>query len=255
MDLSPLLSQVKDACSWAGYTKAETLIRLMEDRMEETRRAERAKRDSLLYTMKQALAAQYTLERLRVHKTIEETEEDIGETCRILETFVKDVRLGLTLQEAADLVTSLHPSASFLQSERANLARTEHSLQQRATDLLEREAGSLFSSPFLVSSRVSLATTCEATRTAASLELLHDAITRLRASQGERLGELERKLGDDLELIRAAFSSSLAGLSRRLAAYGAGETRQALQTQARRARRAGAEARDVAALLASLASS
>ena len=63
MDLSPLLTQTKDACTRAGYTKAETLIKLMENRLEETRRAERAERDSLLYAEQQTLATQHTLEK------------------------------------------------------------------------------------------------------------------------------------------------------------------------------------------------
>ena len=255
MDLSPLLTQTKDACTRAGYTKAETLIELMENRLEETRRAERAERDSLLYAEQQTLATQHTLEKLRAYNTVTEAETDVDNTHTVLEDLARGVGLGLTLREAVDRLSSLQQSAALLHSDKTRLHTTESSLQDTATNLLEQEAGALLSSPFLVSSRVSSGTLCEATRTVAALELLNDALTKVRVNQGEQFGELERRLAEDLALIKEAFSSSLATLSRRLSAYGQGETRQQLLTQGRRVRRAEGEARDVAALLASLASS
>ena len=255
MDLSPLLAQTKGACTRAGYTKAETLIKLMESRLEEARRAERAEKDSLLYAEQQTLTAQHTLEKLRVYNTVAEAETDVDNTYAVLEDLARDVGLGLTLREAIDRLSSLQQSAALLRSDMTRLHTTEHSLQDTATNLLEHEAGALLSSPFLVSSRVSSGTLCEATRTTAALELLHNTLTRLRASRGEQFGKLEEQLAEDLTLIKEVFSTSFAALSRRLSAYGQGETRQQLLTQGRRVRRAEGEAQDVAALLASLASS
>lgn len=254
MDITSLLSQAQDACSNAGYTHATALIHLIQERVEEEHHKAYSQRDSLIYEMQQTMGSHYITDRLRKYDTIEKVEEEIQNTYRSLQDFIQKTSIGLTLKDAIDLASSYRNNINTLSSKQMDSDISQDTLRYKAMDLIEEEGETLITSPLLVSARVTTTTMCEIARTTASLEFLQNALLKLRASQATGLGELEKKLKEDLLLIKDAYTTSLSSLEKRLSPYGEGATRKMYQVQGQRVQRATAEARDVAALLASLSS-